>query len=253
MHRAGQLLALGARFHQARIVAVDIAHAELGHFLVTLFHLAHRPFQCDHRLLRIGHNRRQQMRNAVIDGEFEHFRIDHDQAALIGPQPIKQAKDHGVDGHRFTGAGGAGNQQMRHAREIDDDGVAADVLAETQRELRNGFVVVLDPEQFAQIDLFAMRVRQFDADGITAGNHCDTSRERTHGTGDVVGQPDHPRRFDARRGLQFVQRHHRTGVSFDDFAANSEIPEHALQRSRIRIELRPAEWLTVRRLRRREH
>ena len=122
------------------VVAVDVAHAELGHFLVALFHLAHRPFQRDHRLLRVGHDGRQQMRDAVIDGEFEHFRIDHDQAALIRAQPIDQAEDHGVDRDRFAGAGGAGDQHMRRAREIDDDGFAADVLAEAERQFRVRFV-----------------------------------------------------------------------------------------------------------------
>ncbi len=162
MHGARQFLALGLGFHKARIVAVDVAHAELGHFLVAFLHLAHRPLQRDHGLLRIGHDRRQQMRNAVIDGELEHLRIDHDQAALIGPQPINQAEDHGVDGDRFARAGGAGDQQMRHACEIDDDGFAADA--------------VLDREQLAQINLLAMRVRQFDADGVAAGNDRDARR-----------------------------------------------------------------------------
>ncbi len=86
VHGAREILALGPGFDQAGIVAVDIAHAELGHALVALLHLAHRPFQRDHRLLGIGDDGGQEMRDAVIDGELEHLRIDHDQAALIGTQ-----------------------------------------------------------------------------------------------------------------------------------------------------------------------
>ena len=169
VHRARQFFALGLGFDEALIVAVDVAHAELGHSLVALFHLAHRPFQRDHRLLRVGHDRRQQMRDAVIDGEFEHLRIDHDQAALVRPQPVDQAEDHGVDGDRFAGAGGAGDQHMRRAREIDDDRVAADGLAEAERQLGDEFGAFLRGQQFAQVNLFAMRVRQFDADRVAAG------------------------------------------------------------------------------------
>src|SRR6185295_3451903 len=66
MHRARQLLALVLGFDQALVVAVDVAHTELGHLLVALFHLAHGPFQRDHRFLRVGHDRRQQMRDTVI-------------------------------------------------------------------------------------------------------------------------------------------------------------------------------------------
>ena len=245
MHRAGQLFALGPGFEQARIVAVDVAHAELGHFLVTLFHLANRPLQRDHGLFRVGHDRRQQMWNAVIDGEFEHLRIDHDQAALIRPQPINQAENHGVDGDRFAGAGGAGDQQMRHACEIDDDGFAADVLAETKRKFCHRLVAVLDREQFAQIDLFAMRVRQFDADGVAAGNDGDTRRQRAHRTRDVVGQSDDARGFDAGRGLELVQRHHRPGMRLDDFTADAEVAEHAFQRARVGIQIGFAERLAI--------
>ena len=193
------------------------------------------------------------MRNAVIDGEFEHLRIDHDQAALIRAQPVNQAEDHGVDGDRFAGAGGAGDQQMRHAREIDDDGFAADVLAEAKRQLRHRLVAVLHRQQFAQIDLFAMRVRQFDADGVAAGDHGDARRQRAHRARDVVGKPDHARRFDAGRGLEFVQRHHRAGMGLDDFAADAEIAEHAFQRARIGFQLGLAERLAIRCLRRGQH
>ncbi len=70
---ARELLALGLGFDEARIVAVDIADAELGHALVALFHLAHGPFQRDDGLLRIGYDRRQQMRDAVIDGSSSIF------------------------------------------------------------------------------------------------------------------------------------------------------------------------------------
>ena len=90
-----------------------------------------------------------------------------------------------------------------------------------------------DRQQFAQIDLLAMRVRQFDADGVAAGHDGDARRQRAHRARDVVGKADHARRFDAGRGLEFVQRHDRTGIGLDDLAADAEIAEHAFQRARI--------------------
>ena len=142
---------------------------------------------------------------------------------------------------------------MRHPRQIDDDGFAADVLAETERKFGDQFVAILDRQQFAQINLFAMRVRQFDADGVAAGNNGDARRQRAHRTRDVVGETDDARRFDAGRGLQFVQRHDRAGMGLDDFAAHAEIAEHAFQRARIGVEFGFAERLAVRRLRRGEY
>ncbi len=176
------------------------------------------------------------MRDAVIDGEFEHFRIDHDQPALLRRHPVDQRQDHGVDGDRLAGAGGAGDQQMRHARQVDDDRLAADGLAEAERQLRGVFVVVLGRQQFAEVDLLARRIRQFDADGVAAGHHGDAGGHGAHRAGDVVGETDDARRLDAGSRLQFVQRYHRAGAGIDDFAAHAEIAEHAFQRRRIGVE-----------------
>ena len=86
LHRAGQRLALGARLGDAGVEAVDVAHADLGHLAVAVLHLAHRPFEGDDRLLRVGDDRGQQVRDAVVDRELQHLRIDHDEPALLGLQ-----------------------------------------------------------------------------------------------------------------------------------------------------------------------
>ena len=236
MDGASELLALALGLAHARIVAVDVAHAELRHFLVALLHLAHRPFERDHGFLRIGDDRGEQMRDAVIDRQLEHFRIDHDQPALVRPQPIEQTQDHGVDGDRLARAGGAGDQQMRHAREIDDHRLAADGLAETERQLGAAVDVIAAGELFAQIDLLARRVRQLDADGVASGDHRDARGQRAHRAGDVVGESDHARRFDAGRGLELVERDHRARPRIDDLAAHAEIAEHALERGGVRLQ-----------------
>jgi hypothetical protein len=148
-------------------------------------------FERHHRLLRVGDDGRQQVRNGIVDGELEHLRIDHDQPALIRRQPVEQAQDHGVDGDGLAGAGGARDQEMRHAREVDNHRLAADALAQAERQLGGGFGVVVDVEQFTQIDLLALRIGQLDADDVAAGHHGDARRQRAHGARDVVGKPDH--------------------------------------------------------------
>ena len=90
LDRAGNDFAAGFGLADAHIEAVNIADAKLGHFLVALFHLAHGPFEGDDGLFGVGDDGGEQMRDAVIDGEFEHFRIDHDQAALLGGEAVEQ-------------------------------------------------------------------------------------------------------------------------------------------------------------------
>ena len=84
LHLAGEGLAVLLRLAQAGVIPIDVAHAELGHSAIAVLHLAHRPFQGHHRLFRFGHHGGEQMRNAVIDRQLQHLRVDHDEAAMLG-------------------------------------------------------------------------------------------------------------------------------------------------------------------------
>ena len=116
---------------------------------------------------------------------------------------------------------------------------AADRLAETQRQPGTRLGVIARRQQFAQIDLLARRIGQFDADGVAARHHGDARRQRAHRAGDIVGEADDARRFDARRRLELVERHHRARPRIDDFAAHAEIAQHAFQRVAF-------SWISVR-------
>ncbi len=63
----GALEALAAlkRVGDAIIVAGDVAHAELGHAAIAIFHLAHDPFQRDDGFLRIGDDRVEEVRECL--------------------------------------------------------------------------------------------------------------------------------------------------------------------------------------------
>jgi len=85
------------------------------------------------------------MRDAVIDREFEHFRIDHDEPAFLRPEPVKQGQDHRGDRDRFARARGSRHEKMRHAGEIDDDRLAADRLSKRNGEPVLRLLEILDP------------------------------------------------------------------------------------------------------------
>ena len=118
---------------------------------------------------------------------------------------------------------------MRHFGEIDDDRLAADGLAQRDGEavLRVGEIGRGD--EFAQVDGFAARIGQFDADGVAAGHDGDAGRDRRHRAGDVVGEADHARGLDPRRRLEFVKGDDRTGVDADNLALHGKIVQHALK------------------------
>ena len=176
------------------------------------------------------------MRNAVVDRELEHLRVDHDQAALLGLEPVEQAHHHGVDRHRLARAGGAGDQQMRHAGEVDDHRLAADRLAERDGEAVLRLLEILARQQLAQIDGLAPLVGQLDADHVAPLHDRDAGRDRRHRTGDVVGEADDARRLDAGRRLELVERDDRAGAHVDDLALDAEIVEHAFEQARVLLQ-----------------
>jgi len=187
LHAAGDDLALAARLVHPVVIAADVAHAELAHGAVASLHFPHRPFQRGDGLGRFGDDRGHQMRDALVHREFQHLRVDQDQPALVGRKPVEQREDHRVDADRLARTGGAGDQQMRHAREIGDHRRAADILAQRDGQPALLLRPVVGVEQLAQIDRLAPGVRHLDADDVAAGDCGDAHGGHGQAARHVVG------------------------------------------------------------------
>ena len=159
-----QRLPVGLVFLEG-IVAGEVAHLRLGEEAVALEHLHDRPLQRAGRLLRVGHDGDEQVRDAVIDAELDHFRVDHDQAHLVRRRLIKQAQNERVHAHGLARAGRAGDEHMRQLGDVADDAVAADVLADGKRELGLRIAERGRVDDIAQANGADDLVRHLDADG----------------------------------------------------------------------------------------
>ena len=233
LNGAREHLALRKRLAHAPVVTLDIAHPHLRHLAVALLHLAHHPFQRHHGLLGIGDDRRKQMRDTVIDGKLQHLRIDHDEAAFLGGELVKEREDHGIDRHRFARSGGAGDQQVRHLGEIRHHRRAADILAQRQRQAHGAVAKFTAREDLAQHHHLAGFIGQFDADHAAPGDGGDPRRKRRHRARDIVGKPDHPAGLEAGGGLELIHRHHRAGANAHDLALDAVIIKHAFKHARV--------------------
>ena len=171
------------------------------------------------------------MRDAIVDRELEHLGVDHDEAALLRREPVEQRQDHGVDRHRLARAGGAGDEQVRHAGEIGDHRLAADGLAEADRKLLVRRLEICGFQHLAQVHGLAGLVRQLDADGIAARDDGDAGRDRAHGAGDILREGDDTRGFDTRGRLELVQRDHRSWMDMNDLTLHAEITDDLLDPS----------------------
>ncbi|GJE71604.1 hypothetical protein CHKEEEPN_3151 [Methylorubrum podarium] len=185
------------------------------------------------------------MRDAVVDRQLQHLRVDHDEAALFRLQPVEQRQDHGVDGHRLARAGGAGDQEVRHAGEVGDDRLAADVFSKAQGELVLGLDEIDRGQELAQVHGLAHRVRQLDADHVAAGDDGDAGGDGGHRAGDVVRQADDAARLGAGGRLQLVQGHDRAGAHGQNVAAHAKVLHGLLEVERVLLQLVRIDLLAV--------
>ena len=213
--------------HDLLVVALEITGAALGELLIAIRHLGDRPVQRGGCLLRIGYDRNQQVRDAVVDGELHDLRIDHDHADILRLILEEEGHDQGVDADRLTGAGGTRDEQMRHLRDVGDDGLARDVLTDTERELRLRPLELGTAEHIPEINGRTVLVRHLDADRRLARNRClDTDIRRSETHLDIVCERHDLRHLHTDLRLQLIARDGRT----DGDIRNRDIDAEALQR-----------------------
>ena len=58
------------------VVPLKVAHSQQRHKLVAALHLGHAPTQTVGCVFHIGDDGRQQMRDTVINRQFQHFGVD---------------------------------------------------------------------------------------------------------------------------------------------------------------------------------
>ncbi len=162
--RVHQRLAGILRFLHLLVEAGQVAHAHRAHQLVAALHLGHAPAQAVGSLLHVGDHRRQQVRDALVDAQLEHLRVDHQHPQVFRRGLEQQLSNHRVDRHRLARTGGTGHQQVRHARQIGHGRAPGNVLAQRQGQHAGRLVVFLRAQQLGQVDHLAGDVGNFQAD-----------------------------------------------------------------------------------------
>src|SRR6266550_466221 len=145
------------------VVGGDVPHTLGRKQLVTTIHLRHGPAQGRRGLVRFDQHGQSEMRQAVVAGQLDALGVDQEKTHVFGRDLEQQAGDERVDADALALARRAGDEQVRHAREVGDDRLARDVVAKAQRELvaslakRGGF------DDLANRDEARRLVRHLDA------------------------------------------------------------------------------------------
>ena len=210
-------------FLHATIEVLHISAAVRGQQCVAILHLEHRPLEHRRRIAIVGDHFVSQVRQRVVHREFDHLRIDHQESQRRRCMPVNQRRDDGVHAHRFPGSGRARDQQMRHLRQIGDDGTALEILAQRdgQRCARRVVFGVLD--DLAERDHLRRRIRDLDADRSLPRNRCyDTNAVRAHREREVVRQRRELAHFHARRRLDLELRDRWPGRATNELTLDTE-------------------------------
>ena len=162
-HDARQLLERFVRCGKG-VIARKVLDVVLGEELVALHHLVDRPLQGARRLLRVGDDRNEQVRDAVVGRKLDHLRVDHDEAHLVRRGLIKERNDERIGADGFAGAGRAGDEDMRELGNVADDVVARNVLADGKGDTRFVLCKLAGLQHVADVDGGDELVRHLDAD-----------------------------------------------------------------------------------------
>ena len=123
---------------------------------------------------------------------------------------------------------------MRHFREVGDDGMAINVLAERDGNARLAVAPFVGFEQIAHDDFRLNQIGNFDTDRRFSGNRReDVNAFRLERGGKVVGQALDFFQLHARRGMQFITR---DGRAFRDVAEGNfdvELRQRRLHEPRV--------------------
>ena len=219
-----------ARRFRLLVIRRQIAHALVCHQTVAPHHFRHCPLQRACRLLGVGHDRNQQVRNAVVHAQLDHFGVDHDELDLFRLRLIQKRDNERIHAHRLAGTGCTGNEQVRQLSDIADDAVSADVLTDSKRHL--GFA----PHKLRRIDHIARQyrrhhaVRHLNADhGDFLRNCRDADARRAKRQRNIVCQIGHFRQLHAPVQLQLIARDGRTPCDVDDCRLDAEGLERIAQ------------------------
>ena len=179
--RAADFFATRGGFGNFLVETGKVAHAHKAHQAVAFFHFVDAPVQGICCQFHIGHDRGKQVRNAFVNAQLQHFRVNHNHAYVFRRCFEEHGQNHGVHAYGLTRTGRTGNQQMRRFSQVCHNRLAGNVLAEGQGQFRFGFGKRRRIEDFAQADHLAFRIRQFQAHAGFAGDgfhHADGSHAK---------------------------------------------------------------------------
>ena len=212
------------------VEVVDVLETEGGQVVVAGVHLAHHPLQSLGRLLGGGDDRRDEVGDALVDGQLHPLGVHQHHAHLLRRGAHHDRGDHRVDEGGLTRTGLPGHQQVRGLGQVGDDVVALDVLAQPDHQRVRLLARGLGAQDVAELDHLPVAVGDLDANGALSRNGGEqTDLVGGHRVGDVLLQPRDARDVDPPTPVDLVAGDLRTARVAGDRGVHVELGEDILQ------------------------
>ncbi len=190
-HQVGELVDHAQDVGQRRLAPLVARAVELGerarlgqrHLPVALLHLLDQVLERVGGHPRAGDHRREQVRDRLVVVELDLLGVDQHEADLVRRGAQQDRGEHRVHACGLAGAGGAGDEQVRHLGQVGADRAAGDVLAQPHGQRRPVRRRLL--EDVAEVDDPPARVRHLDPDRLLAR---DRRQDADVGGGQRVGE-----------------------------------------------------------------
>ena len=188
-------------------------------------------------MLHVRHRRTHEVRDAREHLELDLLGVDQDQLHFLRRAREQEAREDRVHAHRLARAGRAGDEQVRHAREVLDHGRALGVDAEEQRQAEVLAVVGFLANDLGDAHRAPRGARHLDADHGLAGDR----RDDAHGRGlerasDLLLQAGDLVEARAGGDLELEQHDGRADLGLDHRRIDLVRAQHRLERARLRLE-----------------
>ena len=208
------------------VVGRDLTHVETLEDLQATLHLGHGPLQSARGLLGLGHHGHIEMRQTVIARKLDALGVDHDQANVLGKGSHEQGRDDGIDHHRLTRTGRAGDQQVGHLGEVSDDRRALGISTDGQLE-RTALHI---GKHVAQVDVLALAIGNLDTHKRGTGDRGkDAHRLSSERKRDIVLEARNLAHALALARLQLKGRHRGAGDPADHAGTAAKLKQGGLQ------------------------
>ena len=177
-------------------------------------------------LLGLGHHGHIEMRQTVIARKLDALGVDHDQANVLGKGSHEQGRDDGIDHHRLTRTGRAGDQQVGHLGEVSDDRRALGISTDGQLE-RTALHI---GKHVAQVDVLALAIGNLDTHKRGTGDRGkDAHRLSSERKRDIVLEARNLAHALALARLQLKGRHRGAGDPADHAGTAAKLKQGGLQ------------------------